>query len=58
MTGGEGPAAEAATGPSAEWQPRAPVDPILLSQVNATLFAVVAQWDLTPLEQRVLEGRL
>lgn len=42
----------------AEWTAKAPVDPILLSRVNETMFAVVAQWDLTPLEQRVLEGRL
>jgi hypothetical protein len=42
----------------AEWTAKAPVDPILLSPVNDTMFAVVAQWDLTPLEQRVLEGRL
>jgi hypothetical protein len=42
----------------AEWTAKAPVDPILLSRVNDTMFAVVAQWDLTPLEQSVLEGRL
>lgn len=42
----------------AEWEAKAPVDPLLLSRVNDTLFAIVAQWDLTPLEQRVLEGRL
>ena len=42
----------------AEWTAKAPVDPMLLSRVNETMFAIVAQWDLTPLEQRVLEGRL
>lgn len=42
----------------AEWRAEAPKDPLLLSRVNRTLFAIVAQWDLTPLEQRVLEGRL
>jgi hypothetical protein len=42
----------------AEWTAKAPVDPLLLSKVNETLYAVVASWDLTPLEQRVLEGRL
>lgn len=42
----------------AEWKAEAPKDPLLLSRVNATMFSVVAQWDLTPLEQRVLEGRL
>jgi hypothetical protein len=42
----------------AEWDAKAPVDPLLLSRVNTTMFAVVAQWDLTPLEQSILEGRL
>lgn len=42
----------------AEWTAKAPVDPLLLSRVNTTMFAVVAQWDLTPLEQSILEGRL
>jgi len=42
----------------AEWTAKAPVDPLLLSRVNETMFAIVAQWDLTPLEQRILEGRL
>ena len=42
----------------AEWTAKAPVDPLLLSRINDTMFAIVAQWDLTPLEQRVLEGRL
>ncbi len=41
----------------AEWNFQAPGDPILLSQVNDTMYAVVAQWDLTPLEQRILESR-
>lgn len=41
----------------AEWQFQAPGDPILLSQVNDDMYAVVAQWDLTPLEQRILESR-
>ncbi len=39
------------------WEARAPEDPILLSRVNDRMYAVVAQWDLTPLEQQVLEGR-
>jgi hypothetical protein len=38
----------------AEWDRSPPVDPLLLSRVNQTMFAVVAQWDLTPLEQKVL----
>lgn len=41
----------------AEWSFRAPGDPLLLSQVNDNTYAVVAQWDLTPLEQRILESR-
>ncbi|NUO51569.1 MAG: hypothetical protein HOV80_22160 [Polyangiaceae bacterium] len=41
----------------AVWTPHAPVDPILLSRVTRTMFAVVAQWDLTPIEQAVLSGR-
>jgi hypothetical protein len=41
----------------AEWSFQAPGDPILLSQVNDDMYAIVAQWDLTPLEQRILESR-
>lgn len=41
----------------AEWSFQAPGDPILLSRVNEDMFAIVAQWDLTPLEQRILESR-
>lgn len=41
----------------AEWTFKAPEDPILLSRVNDTMYAVVAQWDLTPLEMRILESR-
>ena len=41
----------------AVWEEEPPVDPILLSKVNDTMYAVVAQWDLTPIEQQVLEGR-
>ena len=41
----------------AEWEPMAPVDPILLKQVTQDHYVVVAQWDLTPVEQSVLEGR-
>jgi hypothetical protein len=42
----------------AEWTAKAPVDPLLLSKVNDAFYAVVAQWDLTLMEQRILEGRL
>lgn len=34
-----------------------PDDPALLRRLNATTFAVVAVWDLTPVEQMVLRGR-
>lgn len=33
-------------------------DPFLLRALGNGLFAVVAQWDMTPLEQSVLEGRI
>lgn len=41
----------------AVWEDSPPVDPLLLSKINETMYVVVAQWDLTPLEQQVLEGR-
>ena len=41
----------------AEWLPAPPVDPLLLKQIGTTVFVVVAQWDLTPIERAVLEGR-
>lgn len=34
-----------------------PVDPILLRRINQNLFAVLATWDLTPLEQALVNGR-
>lgn len=40
----------------ADWQ-RVPEDPILLKQVTSRVFVVLAQWDLTPVERAVLEGR-
>ena len=42
----------------AEWLPKLPVDPFLLKRIRGPLFAVVAHWDLTPLEQAVLRGRV
>jgi len=42
----------------AEWRAMAPVDPLLLKKVNDRFYTIVAQWDLTPLEQSVLVGRL
>jgi hypothetical protein len=41
----------------AEWTFNAPGDPILLSKVNDDMYAVIAQWDLTPVEQMILESR-
>ncbi len=43
----------------AEWKKVAPKDPLLLKQIKDSdkFFVILAQWDLTPLEQQVLEGR-
>jgi hypothetical protein len=38
--------------------PRAPGDPLLLRHIGGSLYAVLAQWDLTPLEQAILEGAM
>lgn len=45
----------------AEWRsvyqpPRAPADPLLLERIAHPVYVVVAQWDLTELEQRILEA--
>lgn len=45
----------------AEWRslyrpPRAPADPLLLERIAHPVYVVVAQWDLTELEQRLLEA--
>lgn len=37
--------------------PKPPVDPALLRHVGGDIYAVLATWDLTPLEQLVLAGR-
>jgi len=34
-----------------------PADPILLKRINKNLFVVMAAWDLTPLEQALVNGR-
>jgi hypothetical protein len=44
-----------------EWTPfqslaRAPADPLLLQRIAHPIYTVVAQWDLSPLEQRLLES--
>jgi hypothetical protein len=41
----------------AVWRRQPPADPILLKHCGGQLYAVLAQWDITPLEQAVLEGR-
>jgi hypothetical protein len=40
----------------ADWK-RVPVDPILLKHLGGSLYAVLASWDLTEIEQAVLRGR-
>lgn len=40
----------------AVWASVAPVDPALLKHLGGELYAVLAVWDLTPLEQAVLGG--
>ncbi len=42
----------------AVWDTSPPVDPLLLRHVGGFIYSVVAQWDLTPVERSVLEGRL
>lgn len=39
-----------------EWQLRAPADPLLLESIAHPVYVVVAQWDLTELEQKLLEA--
>jgi hypothetical protein len=41
----------------AEWE-AVPTDPMLLRHLHGSLYAVLAVWDLTPLERAVLAGRL
>ena len=42
----------------AVWTPEPPRDPLLLRHLAGALYAVVAHWDLSPLERAVLRGRL
>lgn len=41
----------------ARWTHEAPPDPLLLKHVSGYIYTVVAQWDLTPIEKAILEGR-
>lgn len=38
----------------ATWEPVPPADPFLLRHLTGSLYTVLAQWDLTPIEQLVL----
>lgn len=38
--------------------PIPPIDPFLLKRLSRNLFAVLAEWDLTPLERAVIRGAL
>lgn len=38
----------------AVWEPAAPHDPLLLRHLRGSLYAVLAEWDLTPLERAVM----
>jgi hypothetical protein len=42
----------------ATWEEAPPRDPLLLAPLGGTLYAVVAQWDLSPLERAAMMGRL
>ena len=42
----------------AVWTPAPPKDPLLLRHLAGQLYAIVAHWELTALEQAVLRGRL
>lgn len=41
----------------AKWEHSAPPDPLLLKNVTGHIYTVLAQWDLTPIEKMILEGR-
>lgn len=38
------------------WDYAPPIDPMLLRHLGGELYAVVAQWDLTPLERAIISG--
>jgi hypothetical protein len=42
----------------AVWEPEPPKDPFLLKHLGGALYAIVHHWDLTPIEQAVMRGRL
>jgi hypothetical protein len=42
----------------AVWKKEPPMDPLLLKHLGGPLYAILFAWDLTPLEQAVMRGRL
>lgn len=42
----------------AEWQREPQKDPLLLRPIGAGMYAIVAQWNMTPLEAAIAAGRL
>ncbi|MHA2052715.1 MAG: hypothetical protein ACW99F_03860 [Candidatus Hodarchaeales archaeon] len=40
------------------WKLEPPVDPILLKQINGSLFAVLATWDLTNIERAIIKQHI
>lgn len=41
-----------------KWEPVPPADPLLLKQITRNLFVVMAQWNLTAVEQAVMRGAI
>lgn len=41
-----------------EWKPVPPKDPILLRKLTPNLYAILATWNLTPLERAIIRGRI
>lgn len=58
--------AEEATGPGPffvlwevqRWESVPPVDPLLLRRLTNNLFSVLAEWNLSPVEQAIIRGTL
>lgn len=40
----------------AKWDAKAPLDPLLLKPISPMMYAIVAMWDLTPLERSIMAG--
>lgn len=41
-----------------EWRRVAPLDPLLLTHITGHIYAVVAQWDLSPIERAIMNAAL